>query len=254
MSLIWVELILNTFPVLAVLNVLFVNVSVVALPTSVSVLVGSVSVPVLTMDEKLGVVSDGLVASTTDPVPVTAVIDVPLILNEFPVPAVSYVLFVKVSVVALPTSVSVLVGSVSVPVFTIDEKLGVVNDGLVANTTDPVPVTAVIDVPLILNEFPVPAVSYVLFVKVSVVALPTSVSAVEGKVILIFDASETGDASVMVFGVPELSLNESPEYAMVLPENVIVFELVATTVLSMLRVLPVLSSGAVTCTCPAPEN
>ena len=174
--------------------------------------------------------------------------------NTFPAPTVSNVLLVNVSVVALPTSVSVLVGSVSVPVLTIDEKFGVVREGLVARTTDPVPVLAVIAVPAMLNELPLPPVSNVLFVNVSVVALPTSVSVIDGKVILIFAASEAGEASVMVFGVPVLSLNKSPEYAMVFPDNVIVLELVATTAVSMLRVFPLLSRGAVTCTCPAPEN
>ena len=79
-------------------------------------------------------------------------------------------------------------------------------------------------------------------------------SVIDGKVILIFAASEAGDANVIVFGVPVLSLNKSPEYAMVFPDNVIVFTLVATTVVSILRVFPLLSRGAVTCTCPAPEN
>ena len=51
-------------------NVLLVNVSVVALPTNVSVEVGSVKVPVLTMVAMTGVVSVGLVARTTAPLPV----------------------------------------------------------------------------------------------------------------------------------------------------------------------------------------
>ena len=59
------------------------------------------------------------------------------------------VLFVRVSVVALPTNVSVEVGSVRVPVFEIVEMMGDVN---------------------------------VLFVRVSVVALPTNVSVLSGKV------------------------------------------------------------------------
>jgi hypothetical protein len=42
-------------------SVLFVRVSVVALPTNVSVLVGNVRVPVLTMDDMVGVVIVGLV-------------------------------------------------------------------------------------------------------------------------------------------------------------------------------------------------
>ena len=64
---------------------------------------------------RLGVVSDGEVASTADPEPVTAVIAVPLILKLLPVPAVSKVLLVSVSVVARPTRVSVAAGSVRVP-------------------------------------------------------------------------------------------------------------------------------------------
>ena len=71
-----------------------------------------------------GVVRVGDVARTTEPLPVTAETVVPLIFNTLPVPAVSNVLFVKVSVVALPTSVSVDVGRVSVPVFVIVEITG----------------------------------------------------------------------------------------------------------------------------------
>ena len=46
----------------------------------------------------VGVTRVGLVASTTLPLPVTALTCVPLILNTLPVPAVSNVLFVKVVV------------------------------------------------------------------------------------------------------------------------------------------------------------
>lgn len=53
-------------------SVLFVNVSVVARPTKVSVEVGSVSVPVLTMLEISGVVSVGEVPNTREPVPVSS--------------------------------------------------------------------------------------------------------------------------------------------------------------------------------------
>ena len=65
---------------------------------------------------KTGDVKVGDVARTTVlPVPVTAVIPVVLILRTLPVSAVSKVLFVKVSVVALPTKVSLLVaGNVKV--------------------------------------------------------------------------------------------------------------------------------------------
>jgi hypothetical protein len=74
-------------------KVLLVSVSVVALPTRVSVATGSVKVPVFDMELIIGVVR---------------------------------VLFVSVSVVALPTSVSVEVGSVRVPVFVIELITGVV--------------------------------------------------------------------------------------------------------------------------------
>src|SRR5215471_2517444 len=62
-----------------------------------------------------GVVNCGDVASTAAPDPVTELICVPLILKTFPAPAVSKVLLVSVSVVALATSWSVAAGSVSVP-------------------------------------------------------------------------------------------------------------------------------------------
>jgi len=99
-------------------SVLLVRVSVVARPTSVSVLVGKVNVPVLEMVEITGDVN---------------------------------VLLVRVSVVARPTNVSVLVGNVSVPVLEMVEITGDVN---------------------------------VLLVRVSVVFLATSVSVALGKVIL----------------------------------------------------------------------
>jgi hypothetical protein len=59
---------------------------------------------------------------------------------------VESVLLVNVSVVALPTNVSLEVGKVRVPVFIIEEKLGVVREGElklgeVENTTFPEPVT-----------------------------------------------------------------------------------------------------------------
>ena len=63
----------------------------------------------------VGVTRVGDVARTTDPVPVLAVAASPLIEKLFPAPAVSKVLLVSVSVVARPTRVSVVAGSVSVP-------------------------------------------------------------------------------------------------------------------------------------------
>jgi hypothetical protein len=95
--------------VVASVRVLLVSVSVVARPTKVSVEVGRVSVPVLTMDAITGAVS---------------------------------VLLVSVSVVARPTRVSVEVGSVRVPVLTIDENDGVMSVGDVPNTSSPVPVSS----------------------------------------------------------------------------------------------------------------
>ena len=110
---------------------------------------------------KAGVTRVGDVANTTEPEPVTAVIEVPLILKTLPVPAVSNVLLVRVSVVALPTSVSVAAGIVIVPdavalaatvvvpevepasVNPPDPIAGVVSDGLVAKTLTPVPVLSV---------------------------------------------------------------------------------------------------------------
>ena len=156
--------------------------------------------PAVKLPVKVSPLIEGEVAKTAEPEPVTAVIAVPLILKLLPVPAVSNVLFVNVSVVALPTSVSVAAGSVNVPeaaavaiILVVPEEepatvkppepiAGVVKDGEDANTTEPVPVTAVIAVPLILKLLPVPAVSKVLFVSVSVVALPTNVSVAAGSV------------------------------------------------------------------------
>ena len=79
--------------------VLFVSVSVVALPTKVSVEVGKVNVPVLTIVAITGLVK---------------------------------VLLVSVSVVARPTKVSVEVGSVRVPVFTMVAMTGAVKVLLVS--------------------------------------------------------------------------------------------------------------------------
>ena len=61
-----------------------------------------------------GVTIVGEVASTTAPVQTTAVMAVPLMEKALPARAVSKVLLVSVSVVALPISVSVAIGSVSV--------------------------------------------------------------------------------------------------------------------------------------------
>ena len=60
---------------------------------------------------------------------------------------VDIVLLVSVSVVALPTKVSVEVGRVSVPVLTIDDIVGVVIVGEVDKTFEPDPVEVVTPVP-----------------------------------------------------------------------------------------------------------
>jgi hypothetical protein len=93
--------------------VLFVKVSVVALPTNVSVAAGKVNAVM-----PATAVALSLVVPEVDP------------LNVAPVPpmiGVVKVLLVKVSVVSLPTNVSVEVGKVKVPVLLIEEIIGVVN-------------------------------------------------------------------------------------------------------------------------------
>ena len=156
-----------------VVKVLFVSVSVVALPTKVSVDVGSVMVPVFDIVDITGVVKVLFVSvcvwslNTNSSFPVsrgrvTTLLlvnslgekiyvwssDVSFILGVVKVADVN-VLFVRVSVVALPTKVSVDVGSVKVPVLDIVDIIGVVR---------------------------------VLLVNVSVVALPTNVSVDVGSV------------------------------------------------------------------------
>ena len=56
--------------IVGAVNVLLVNMSVVALPTRVSVEVGSVRVPVLVIDEITGVIIVGELARTIAPLPV----------------------------------------------------------------------------------------------------------------------------------------------------------------------------------------
>ena len=132
---------------------MFVRISVVDLPTNVSVLVGKVRVPVLTIDEIIGVVS---------------------------------VLLVRVSVVFLPTNVSVLVGRVKVPVFMIDEMVGVVIVGeLLMTNVDPVPVCELIDV-----VFPIDIMGPVRL------ALVVTVEAFPDKVAVIVPAEKLPEASL----------------------------------------------------------
>jgi hypothetical protein len=148
-------------------KVLFVSVSVVALPTSVSVLIGRVKAPVFVIVDITGEVK---------------------------------VLFVSVSVVALPTSVSVLVGRVKAPVFVIVDITGDV-----VNVLIPDMVCAVFNVtkfvilgtseskarvPDVVGKINVPVFKIddivgefrVLFSNVSVVLRPTKVSVLTGRV------------------------------------------------------------------------
>jgi len=165
----------------AFIMVLFVRISVVFLPINVSVLVGRVNVPVFKIVEIFGlvnvlfvsvcvavkvttvsVISGNVMVLFADCIP--AKVKVVLVVaprDENPIflvlsvlstikhDAFIIVLFVRISVVFLPTKVSVLVGNVSVPVFTIVLIIGLVK---------------------------------VLFVSVSVVFLPINVSVLVGKV------------------------------------------------------------------------
>lgn len=124
-------------------SVLLVKVSVVSLPTKVVVAVGNVIVPVFEMVEITGAVKV-LFVKVWDPsvltkvcVPEGKVQDNPspplIILSVIPgevivgvvIEGEVKVLFVNVSVVALPTKVSVEVGRESVPVFTSCSEPGV---------------------------------------------------------------------------------------------------------------------------------
>ena len=73
--------------IVGLVSVLFVSVSVVALPTSVSVLVGSVSVPVLEIVEMLGEVSVLFVSVCVSVVPTTAPAGLPGHVDGAPVSA-----------------------------------------------------------------------------------------------------------------------------------------------------------------------
>lgn len=143
-------------------------------------------------------------------------------------------LLVRVSVVALPTRVSVAAGRVRVPEATAEAatevvpdddpakvapeepiagvvRTGVVIVGEVARTTEPVPVLAVTATPAIEKLLPVPAVSKVLLVRVSVVALPTSVSVAAGKVSVVVPATAEASSVVVPEVVPaSLSLPTAP--------------------------------------------
>ena len=188
-------------------NVLFVNVSVVARPTKVSVPVGIVIVPLLEIEDITGDVN---------------------------------VLFVNVSVVALPTNVSVPVGIVIVPLLEMEDITGVVKV-LFVNVSDPANETKSASDNAVLNSANVPVMVFVvnetdLFVKVSVVALPTNVSVAAGSVKVPEAAAETFNVVL-----PELE----PLNANVFPAAVSICSLdvnasVASTQLNVLSVAPLI--------------
>ena len=114
------------------------------------------------------------------------------------------VLFVRVSVVARPTRVSVEVGKVNVPVLEIVAMIGVVNVlfvrvSVVARPTRVSVEVGNVNVPVFTIVAITGAVN-VLFVSVSVVALPTSVSVVIGKVSVGVPAT----AGVTMVAVPDV--------------------------------------------------
>jgi hypothetical protein len=156
-------------------NVLLVSVAVVALPTSVSapVTLGKLMVcEVVLVDASvvvIPVVLDALVKASLFVVSVESRrVNVLLRLVIAPMVGVVSVLLVSVSVVARPTNVSVDVGSVSVPVFTMVLMTGAVS---------------------------------VLLVSVAAVALPTSVSVAVALGRLSVCEVELVDASVVVIPV-----------------------------------------------------
>src|SRR6185437_9305028 len=106
----------------------------------------------------VGVTSVGEVARTFAPEPVTVVIAVPLILKLLPVPAVSNVLLVSVSVVALPTSVSVAAGSVSTddPSAPVAGETVMLPDVAFASATEPTLVPATPSVTLLVPSVVMP--------------------------------------------------------------------------------------------------
>jgi len=130
--------------IFGLVNVLFVSVCVAVKVTTVSVISGNVMV--LFADCIPAKVKVVLVVAPRDENPIFLVLSV---LSTIKHDAFIIVLFVRISVVFLPTKVSVLVGNVSVPVFTIVLIIGLVK---------------------------------VLFVSVSVVFLPINVSVLVGKV------------------------------------------------------------------------
>lgn len=97
---------------------LFVAKIILPTPSAVGMLAAppSIILPLLSNDARWPDVRLPDVVATFDVLPLIDEICVPAILKTLPVPAVSNVLFVSVSVVALPTSVSVAAGNVRVPV------------------------------------------------------------------------------------------------------------------------------------------
>lgn len=205
-------------------NVLLDKVSVVVLPTNVSVITGNVNVPVFDICEITGnvnvlpvnvcvadketnvsVISGNVIVRfnvwikfNVDVVPVVALNVFTVVLFVESVASIINVLAatrdfpLNVSVVARPTSVSVVVGNVKVPVFDICEMIGnvnvfPVNVSVVARPTRVSVVDGNVNIPVFdicamignVKVFPV---------NVSVVALPTNVSVVVGNVsVPVFD-------------------------------------------------------------------
>ncbi len=156
-------------------NDLLDKLSTVALPTRVSVLVGKVNVPVLTMVAMTGAVSVLFVSVCVVPMPTSVVVssgnvivllvvcDVRRVVDVAVVPPTSKsnsivlsvlsamdvvlsmsVLLVSVSAVSLPTKVSGPVGKVSVPPLLIDVIMGSVSVLLVRVCVVPVPTRVVV--------------------------------------------------------------------------------------------------------------
>mgnify|MGYP003704582195 CR=1 FL=1 len=195
------------------------------------------------------VVNVGDVPNTFTPVPVLSVSAE----AKFALEGVARKVATPVPSPLTPLEIGNPVQFVSVPLAGVPSA-GVTNVGEVARTTDPVPVTAVMAVPLILKTFPVPAVSYVLFVSVSVVALPTSVSVAAGRVRVpdaVADAAIAVDPLVAPFRLAEVPIQRA--LAMPTPPDTIT-EPVETDVVSVTSVeeMP-LANGmrAVVAVCPS---
>lgn len=126
-------------------------------------------------DAIVGVTIVGDVPKTARPLPVSSVIAA----ARLALLGVARNVAMPVPKPLTPVLIGRPVALVSVPLAGIPSA-GVTNVGDVARATAPVPVFAVTATPAIENAFPVPAVSKVLLVSVSVVALPISVSVAAG--------------------------------------------------------------------------